>query len=343
MGPPCKKIFFLLYTFNAMPKTKSQDNRLRTIDQNIRNGMRCGKLANCASISQELEVTRKTILRDIDYLRNNRDAPIVYDQQRWGYYYSEENYVLPSLHLNEGDLVGMLISHKVLEQYKNTPLQGQLNKIFQKITQSLPKKVTINSAWMDNRITVLPDHLSVIRPEVWDIVAQALQREQSLDICYQKPGEQETGKRTVDPYHLTGYQGEWYLIGHCHLRNEVRTFAISRIEEAGILPQHFIPNPDFDYEHGIQANFGIFRGDRNQTVRLRFTSNVRPYVQERLWQEGQKMEEADNGGLILTLSATDLLEMKRWILSWGAEVVVLEPPGLVAEMRRELQEALQQY
>lgn len=335
--------FIQFSPFAAMPTTKSQDNRLRTIDQRIRSGMRCGKLVNCTSLSEELEVSTKTIYRDIGYLLTNRDAPIVYDQKRWGYFYSEDNFVLPTLHLNEGDLVGILMSHKILGQYKNTPLQSRLNKIFEKIAQSLPEKVTINNAWVNNRITILPDHHSVIRPEIWDTVAQALQREQSLDIRYQKPGEQLAVGRTVDPYHLTGYQGEWYLIGRCHLRNEIRTFAISRIEEAGLLPQRFIPDPDFDYEDSLRINFGIFRGDKSHTVRLRFTSKVRPYVQERLWQEGQKMEEEDDGSLILTLSATDLLEMKRWILSWGTDVLVLEPPELAAEIGNELRKSLTQY
>lgn len=344
MVPPPQKNIFLT---KKMPNTKRQDDRLLDILDCIRSGMRSGRLANCSTMATELGVTRKTILRDLDYLRHNRHAPIAYDGQRWGYYYTEASYVLPSLHLNEGDLLGMVMGRKLLEQYQNTPLHSHLATTFNKITQSLPKKVTIDSAWVDNRVTIIPDNPTTIDPAIWNTVAQALQQERSLTIVHQKPDAQQPRRRTVDPYHLTGFQGGWYLIGHCHLRGEVRFFALSRISEASMTTERFYPDPDFDYtgfiQNFIQSNFGIIRGEKHHTVRLRFTSKARPYVQERIWQEGQKMEVEDNGSLLLTLAATDLLEITRWILSWGADVRVLEPPELVEEVRSALLATERQY
>ena len=93
-----------------MRKNKVQLLRLVFIDQKIREGMQTGKLANCSGMSREYEVSPKTIMRDIDYLKYQRDAPIEYDSSRKGYFYTEENFSLPALTLNESDLFAICIA-----------------------------------------------------------------------------------------------------------------------------------------------------------------------------------------------------------------------------------------
>ncbi|MFZ5774563.1 MAG: helix-turn-helix transcriptional regulator [Thermodesulfobacteriota bacterium] len=326
-----------------MAGNKSQLARLLFIDQQIREGMRSGRLANCTSLSGEYEVSAKTILRDIEFLRVSHDAPIEYDQQRKGYYYAEENYALPALHIREGDLFSLLVAQKGLEQYRDTPLFDALSSVFKKIEQSLPDKVSVDSAWLGNRISVLPEQHTVIAPAIWETVARALQHNQVLRLDYQRPGAANPASRQVEPYHLTRHQGEWYLIGFCHLRAEVRTFAVSRIGRAEETGQSFVMPEQFDYQTSMRDSFGIFRGERQYQVRLRFEARQAPFMLERIWHREQRVQRHRDGSATLTLPATDLVEIRRWILSWGAGVKVLAPRELAEAVRQELSQALAVY
>lgn len=324
-------------------ENKSQLARLLFIDRAIRSGMRGNRLANCSSLAAEYEVSTKTVLRDIDYLRLHWEAPIGYDPQRKGYFYTEESYALPAIHLNEGDLFGLAIAHKGLEQYRNTPIHGKLAALFRKIEQSLPERVSCDAAWLDSRISVVPEQQRTIDPAVWEAVAAGLTQGRTLCFAYQKPGAAQPATRQVDPYHVLRHEGAWYLIGHCHLRRAVRNFALSRISAAEVQQDSFVVPADFDPAAVVAQGFGLGRGVGRYRVRLRFAATAAPYVIERVWQPEQQLARHRNGSVTLTMPAGDLAAIKRWVLSWGSEVTVLGPRELIAVVQTEIRRMAASY
>lgn len=319
-----------------MVENKSQLARLLFIDRAIRNGMQRHRLANCTSLAAEYEVSTKTILRDIDYLRLHWEAPIEYDSRRKGYLYSEESYALPAIHLNEGDLFGLAIAHKGLEQYRNTPVHAKLAALFRKIEQSLPERVSCDAAWLDSRISVIPEQQSTIDPVVWEAVAAGLTQSRTLGLGYRKPGAARPEVRRVDPYHVLRFQGAWYLLGYCHLRQAVRNFALSRVSEATVLSDAFMIPADFDPAGVVVQGFGLGRGKGRYRVRLRFAAAAAPYALERVWHPEQRFSRHRDGGVTLAMPAGDLAAIKRWVLSWGSEVEVLGPQELIAAVQTEI-------
>ena len=326
-----------------MAKSKTQLLRLLFIDRKIREGMRSGTLVNCTTLAVEYEVSPKSILRDIDYLRNQRDAPIAYDSQKWGYYYTEENYALPAISLNESDLFAICIAEKALRQHEDTPVYQKLQSVFKKIESSLPEKVSVQPAWVENRLTVVADHQTRIDQDIWQQVSDGLHNNLMLEISYLKPGGDSPSVRRVEPYHLLRYQGEWYLVGHCHLRGKVLTFAVSRIKESRLLDQSFELPEDFDYKRYSSQRFGIFAGEKEFEVRVWFDREHAPYVMERQWHPEQAVAVAQDDGLILSFPVRHIFEVKRWLLSWGRGVKVLAPPELVVAVQKELVAALACY
>ena len=323
-------------------KDKTQLLRHIFIDQKIREGMASGQYANCASMAQEYEVSTKSIMRDIDYLKNQCDVPIAYDSSKKGYFYSEKNFKMPAININAGDLFAITIAEKVLKQHQNTPIYQKLKSVFKRIEESLPEKVSIHPAWINNKITVIEGHTTRIIPEVWAITAEALQRGRTLSVLYRKPNEEPEWSR-IDPYHLVNFQGEWYLIGHCHLRKRLLTFAVSRIKEAKILTSGFQIPADFDFKEFSSQRFGIFSGKESYRVKIFFPREQAPYILEREWHPSQKISKNDNGSLIFELTTNHLLEIKQWVLSWGAGAEVLEPEKLRLEIKKELSKALDRY
>lgn len=326
-----------------MVANKSQLARLLFIDDQIRQGMRGGRLANCSTLAREYEVSTKTIQRDLEFMRERWDVPVAYDQRRRGFYYTEENYGLPALHVNEGEIFGLLVARRGLEAYRNTPVHDSLVSVFKKLADSLPDKISVDAAWLGNRISVLPEHHTIIDPEVWNTVCRGLQQSRTLELSYRKPGAGAAGCRQIDPYHLVHYQGGWYLLGRCHSRRRTLTFALSRISQVALSAGTFAVPAAFNLEASLKNSFGIILGRRPRRVRLHFSRTAAPYVAERIWHSRQSLRRHRDGTITLGLPTTDLTEIRRWVLSWGSEVQVLAPRELVRAVRQELAGALAGY
>ncbi|MFC1513251.1 helix-turn-helix transcriptional regulator [Thermodesulfobacteriota bacterium] len=326
-----------------MGRDKSQLLRLLFIDRKIRDGMASGVLANCSSMAGEYEVSAKSILRDIDYLRHQRDAPIAYDSSRRGYYYSEEQYQLPAIDLNESDLFAICIAEQALTQHENSPVYQRLKGVFDKIEASLPSSVTVQPDWLAKSLSVVPEHQTRIDGAVWATVTEGLRKHLALSILHERPGAVEPTVRCFDPYHIVRWQGEWYLVGHCHLRAALRTFAVSRIRSATLLTDSFVVPDDFDPDSYRAGRFGIFGPGGDHRVRIAFNRDCAPYLLERQWHPEQEIIKQADGGVEITFPAANLHTVRQWVLSWGGGARVLAPDLLAMAVKAELEKALAGY
>lgn len=312
-----------------MAKYKPQHARLLFIDQQIR----AKGYPSRHSLAEQWEVSYKTIGRDLDYMRYELDAPIEYSRTHRGFYYTEEEYRLPAMNIRESDLFAIYLADKLLGQYEGTPIYDSLKSVFSKIEDALPQKITPQATDEQARFTVIPPFSTTIVPEVLATVFACLRSSTRLSIEYQNPGGLPVS-RQIDPYHGLRYEGDWYVIGYCHLRAEIRTFSLARIVAAKKGETRFTLPADFDYRQLSGSHFGVHWGKEDVVVRIGFTKRVAPYIQERQWHPSQQLEVQGDGTLVLSLSVNHLLELKRWILSWGADAKVLEPSSLAEEIRQ---------
>jgi predicted DNA-binding transcriptional regulator YafY len=125
-----------------------------------------------------------------------------------------------------------------------------------------------------------------------------------------------------------------YLVGHDHKENALRTFAVERIQSAKLTNRRFEIPPDFNFDEFQKTAFSVIWGEP-QEVKIHFSPSQAPYIRERTWHPSQKIETAPDGGVILTLKVADLDEVKRWLIGFGPDAVVLEPEALRGEIARE--------
>ena len=319
-----------------MAQDKTQLLRLIFIDRKIREGMQHGVLANCRSIAEEYEVSRKSILRDIDYLKNQRDAPIAYDPGRRGYYYTEQLYALPAMSLSESDLFAICIAEQALLQYRGTPLFKDLQKIFRKIEEGLSDNASVVSSLSALPIDFINRGQARVDSGVWRTVSDCLKSKRMISIRYRKAGSKAASEREVDPFRLLSYSGEWYLVGFCHLRGKILTFALSRILRANQLDKKRRTVEPEHLKEQLADNFGIFSAENRLPVRILFGGKSAHIVKERLWHPEQRLEEVDADKIRLSFPAGNLGEIKRWVLGWGKDAVVEAPQELIEEMEREI-------
>lgn len=115
---------------------------------------------------KELEVSRRTILRDIDELKIYYNAPIEYDRLRKGYYYTDEMFFVKNVLVSEGELVAMAGILPLLERYDNTPLKETISKVYDTISQMLPNQIQVQSSLLNN-VQFISDQLPTIESEVF--------------------------------------------------------------------------------------------------------------------------------------------------------------------------------
>ncbi len=321
-----------------MAKYKPQHSRLLFIDKQIREK----RFPNCSSLADEWEISAKTFQRDLDYMRYQLNAPLEYSAKERGYFYTEDEYQLPAINIKESDLFAMYLADKLLGQYEGTPIYDSLSSVFRKIEDSLPDKVTTKPGNDQSLFTIFPPFSTVILPEVFETVIDCLRTSTRLEIEYRSPG----GKalcRQIDPYHGVRFEGDWYVVAYCHLRGEIRTFSLTRMVVARKMKERFVVPGDFDYRKLSGGQFGIYWGDGDIEVKILFTRKAATYVRERLWHPSQIIDENSDGSLILSLTVNHLLELTRWILSWGAMAQVLEPPHLIDKIKEEMKIGAEMY
>ncbi|MDY0391498.1 MAG: WYL domain-containing protein [Desulfobulbus oligotrophicus] len=312
-----------------MAKYKPQHARLLFIDRKLREK----RYPNRQSLAEEWETSYKTIQRDLDYMRYELDAPIEYSARYRGYYYTEEQYQLPAMHLRERDLFAIYLAEKLLTQYEGTPIYNSLCSVFRKIEDSLPDKAPACLHNDQQLFTVLPPFTTVISPEVLATVFDCLRTSTRLDIEYHSPNSKPMWRR-IDPYQGVRFEGDWYVVGHCHVRQAIRTFSLARIQAAKKGTERFTRPAAFNFEQLFGSHFGIHRGEEEIEVCIHFNRHAATYIRERQWHPTQRISEQDDGSLFLTLCVNHLSGLRRWLLSWGDGAKVLSPPALADDIRQ---------
>src|SRR5947207_960587 len=123
--------------------------RLVTVDRRIRGG----DYPNARTLAGELEVHPRTVLRDLEFLRNSLGAPLEYDARQHGYYYSLPDYALPFLRLSEGELVALFLAERLMQTYRGTPYAADLATAFRKLTAQLPDEVTVDLSHLGDTVS----------------------------------------------------------------------------------------------------------------------------------------------------------------------------------------------
>ncbi|MEI6167703.1 MAG: WYL domain-containing protein [bacterium] len=308
-----------------MKRNKSQFSRLLELDKRIRQGL----YPNCLNFSADWEVSQKTVQRDIDFLRDSLNAPIDYDREKKGFYYTTTQWFMPSISVSEGDLVAILVAEKALEQYRGTPIAAELERVFSKITDLLPDKITVRPELIFNKFSFTTPPTRAIDMETWSTVVRGLVNQKWLSLVYRSPEKGITPGRMIAPLHMANLQGEWYLFGKIEGEDRVRQFSIGRIQSVKLTDRAFETPADFDPKTLLANTFGRFvLNDHNHSVRLLFNKEVATWVLEKQWGPKQVIRKRKNGDIELSFSAAGVYEVFRWVMAWGRWVKVLAPTEL---------------
>ena len=271
----------------------------------------------------ELEISRATFNRDLEFLRDWQNAPIVYDKARRGYCLGDPQpnaprHELPGLWFNSRELHALLAFHHFLEHLEPGLLSPHIEPLKERIEKLLggkdqaPKEVT-------RRIRILPQATRHTEPAAFQQVAHALLNRRRLHLAYHGRARDAISERTVSPQRLVHYRDNWYLDAWDHGKRALRTFALERIRTPRILGTQARDIPELRLDRHFATGYGIFAGKPKRKALLRFTPERTRWVAEERWHPEQK-GRYDGNHYLLEIPYSDDRELVLDILKHGPDV-----------------------
>ena len=221
-----------------------------------------------------------------------------------------------------------------MQNYRGTVFEKRLSTAFRKIAESLPDAVSIHLNEWDEALSFRHTGESSVGIEVFDMVSQAAAKCRQIKIRYRKPN-QKPETRVIDPYQLANINNEWYLYAFDHKRCEIRCFVPTRILSVEFTGKKFERPEGFSLDNYLADSFGVFKGDECYDVRVKFSRDVSPFIREKTWHPTQRIKECKDGSLVIEMRLSHLSDIRRWILGWGREAIVLAPEELRESVRSE--------
>ena len=287
-----------------------------------------------------LEVSRATLKRDLAYMRDRLNAPVIFDREVGGYRLEKQSgnlkYELPGLWFNADEIFALLTMQHLLNGLDSggilsphiKPLKSRLTELLGSTNDpldQLQKRIKIET--MGSRKFNL-DHFQVI--------GSSLLKRKQLHIDYLGRGKNELTSRDISPQRLIYYKDNWYLDGWCHLKEDIRSFSVDAIQRVEILEIKAKDVSEEKLNEELGSGYGIFSGKDVKWVTLKFSPERARWVSKEKWHPRQEGQFLDDGSYQLRIPYSKEPELLIDVMKYGPDVQVIEPK----ELRKKIQETL---
>ena len=316
--------------------------RFYKIDQLLQGG----RIVSFARLMESLGVSRAQVKRDLAYLRERLNAPIEYDRDENGYRFGAPpagpRYAMPGLWFSAAEIRALLTMQHLLENLQPGLLAPHVKPLLSRFAAILGSGDHSHEE-IARRVRVLHQAARELKHDHFSVVAQATLNRRRLDIRhYNRRKDRETA-RTISPQRLVHYRDNWYVDAWCHLREDLRSFAVDAIRGAELLDERAKEISKAELDDYLKGGYGIFGGKKVTWAKLKFSPLAARWVASQSWHSKQKGRMGDDGAYILEIPYADDRELLMDILKFGPDVEVLEPPALRKRVTEQLAQALKRY
>ena len=289
------------------------------------------KLLQQADVDENIpcSCSARTIMRDIETLKNDYGAPIEYDPSNRGYFLLNPGWELTVPILSDDVLSMSILGAKLASDILPEPVRGNVNSAMEKAL------VGNNSTFFDDAmvesILCATGIKAAVDPAIFKKIFDAWRQHQVMEITYRRPDGEESVRR-FEPHIIAFHRGIWYVKGYKYGTKEIRLYAIQRITSlhGGI--------DCFETDKKLLEDtrkIGLFNYEKVSGIKLHCDASIAFYIYEQQKKFHSKIERQADDSLIITLNPSIEHEVIRWILAEAGRIQVLEP----ASLRRKIREA----
>lgn len=327
-----------------MPPRAKKQNAERI--QRILGILRRSGGATMLEFTEALEVSTSTIKRDIDVLRDRMKCPIEFDRDTFKWVIRDspdgKRFELPGLWFNASELYALLAMQHLISGVQPGLLESHLQPLKQKLESLLGES---SAATKDIKQRVKLIHFAGRRIEVknFELLTQAVMERKRVVMRYFNRDRNEETRREVSPIRLVHYRENWLLDAQCHLRNELRIFALDAIRDVQLTEKTAIEVSQQELDEHFRSGYGIYAGKADKRAVLKFSKARARYVSLERWHSEQTSKWLADGSYQLEVPYSKDQELITDVLRYGADVEVLAPPELRQRVAQQLCDAIRKY
>lgn len=302
------------------------------------------------TLLDELGVSRATLKRDLQYLRDRLNAPIVYDRFDNGYRFDAApgaagRHELPGLWFSEKEIHALLTMHQLMAGLDD---DGVLARHLQPMMDKLQGMLGADESEareLMRRVKVIVTARRRSPSRYFELLGSALVQRRRVWLRYFKRSDRSTSEREVSPQRLVNHRNTWYLDAWCHGSEGLRRFALDAVQDARALDTRARNVAIRELEAELDAGYGIYGGGdaKLKWATLVFDADAAQWVAGEEWHARQKSRWLDDGRYELQVPYSDPTELTMDILRHGDRVVVEGDRALAQAIKARLAKALAQY
>ena len=304
-------------------------------------------IVSVTELQRELVISLATLKRDLAFMRERFNAPIVFDRDAGGYRFDKPGigprFQLPGLWFSAEEILALMSMHQMLDSLdpgallgrRLKPLLARLEKAL--ATDAAPAQEVIR------RVKIVPSQRRRVVIQWFELVARALMSRRRIRIDYFTRYRNERSTRDVSPQRLVHYRNNWYLDAWCHRSDSIRMFALDSIENAVLTDARAKDVSLKQVDQDTKRGYGIYRGKDLQWATLVFSQEAARWVRSEVWHEAQRTRELSDGRFELKVPYSQATEIEMDILRHGENVEVIAPAELRKRVAARLAAARKMY
>jgi len=310
---------------------------------NIVSLLQTNYIISAREMAEILETSPRNIKAYIESLRM-AGVPIEGLSGRNGGDFLNKLYYFSPPRLNEIEYSALLLAEEFLTKANGFIYEHEIKTAFSKI-KAAQGEIMGSSALIDKDNIADSRGKADISPKTKKFlyeIQQAIFYRKQIRIVYNNPIKKQKTIRKLDPYNLIFRESSWYIIGHCHLRNQIRMFKLVRIESLEILNENYHIPHNFHIQSYLRDTFTLIKG-KQYTVEIQFFHPASVWVAEKLWLPSQKIIKLKDDSIIFKAKVDGLKEIKKWVLGFGRLAKVRKPVELINQVIEELEQTRNIY
>jgi predicted DNA-binding transcriptional regulator YafY len=296
------------------------------------------RVVKAEELATHFEVTVRTIYRDVAAL-GEAGVPVIGEA---GVGYSlVKGYHLPPVMFTAEEAMALFVGGEMVKQFADASMTGPMESALMKIRSVLPRdrQDDLDRLTRATAIYGAPRLPSGMDQRTLLPIQQAIVSRRVLRMTYRGKGRATALARDVEPLGVAYHGGAWYLVAWCRLRAAFRYFKLERLQAIEVLGERFAARPDFSLRDYLQQSM---KADDALTARVWFTFDAAERARRECYAS-IIAEHTTDDGLELELQTFSFEWLARWLLSFGAQAVALEPPALRDQIRAEAAEVVERY
>ncbi|WP_374341154.1 helix-turn-helix transcriptional regulator [Azonexus sp.] len=311
----------------------------------IQRMLRTRRNVSFAELQARLEVSRATVFRDLRDLRDRLGVPVVFDPECSTYRLdsSSEYRELPGIWFSPAEMHALLSMQQLLAAFDTSGLLAEhVGPLRERLLGMLESRAD-SAAEIARRVRIISAAARPFAAHHFQSIAAALMERRRLRITYAARSQGKTTTRDVSPQRLLHYRDNWYLAAWCHLRNELRSFAVDAIVDVETLGDTAGEIAEDQLDAALGAGYGIFIGRSVRWATLHFTARRARWVAAEHWHPAQQGEFLADGSYRLRVPYSADPELIMDILKYGPDCEVMAPAELRAKVVGLLRDAIGRY